>query len=284
MDYHKDRFEDYSIMVFKKDELIALLAANIFENKLYSHQGLTYGGIILRPNTSLIEIELIFELILRFLKKNGFEKLILKTFPGLYAIQRNEELDFILNKNKASIIHQNLIFAIDYNSKYKIYKSKLKRYRKFESGNFQIKVGIAEFEHFWNLLLEPRLNEKHNTKPVHSLNEIKGLHYAFPKKIVQYNLYQDEELLAGITIFKTKTAVKSQYGIASEKGEKVGALDMLFVHLINMFKGEKFQYFSMGRINDSAFKNGYNVGMLKQKQEFGCELHLQPVYELVLNG
>ena len=53
MDYHKDRFEDYSLLCFKKDRLIAILPANIVGSTLYSHQGLTYGGLVLQESTKL---------------------------------------------------------------------------------------------------------------------------------------------------------------------------------------------------------------------------------------
>ena len=46
MDYHSDRFIDYSLMVYKNDKVIALLPANRVDDTLYSHQGLTYGGLI----------------------------------------------------------------------------------------------------------------------------------------------------------------------------------------------------------------------------------------------
>lgn len=283
MDYHKDRFDDYSLMVYKADVLIALWPANISGSNLHSHQGLTYGGLILNSTTSLIDIELIFDSILLFLREKEIDKLILKSFLNLYASQPNEELEYIINKRGAKIIHQNLVLAINFQSDYTIYKSKLKRYRKLKSGKFQIKEGSTEFEPFWNNLLEPRLAEKYNTKPVHTLSEMLRLQKAFSNHIHQFNIYEDDELLAGITIFKTKMAVKSQYGMASAKGEKLGALDMLFVYLIKMFQTEGARYFSMGRINDDGFELGYNTGMLKQKQEFGCEIHLQPVYELELN-
>ena len=51
MDYHSDRFEDYSLLVFKEDKLFSLLPANLKENRLISHQGLTYGSFILQENT-----------------------------------------------------------------------------------------------------------------------------------------------------------------------------------------------------------------------------------------
>ena len=46
MDYHADRFEDYSLLFYNDDELVALLPASIHELELRSHGGLTYGGMI----------------------------------------------------------------------------------------------------------------------------------------------------------------------------------------------------------------------------------------------
>ena len=39
MEYHSDRFTDYSLLVYKDDLLYAVLPANIVGDKLYSHQG-----------------------------------------------------------------------------------------------------------------------------------------------------------------------------------------------------------------------------------------------------
>ena len=48
MEYHSDRFNDYSLMLYEGNKLCALLPGNIREQKLISHQGLTYGGFILK--------------------------------------------------------------------------------------------------------------------------------------------------------------------------------------------------------------------------------------------
>ena len=47
MEYHKDRFQDYSLMVFDENKLVAVLPANRVEVEVFSHQGLTYGGLVL---------------------------------------------------------------------------------------------------------------------------------------------------------------------------------------------------------------------------------------------
>ena len=47
MDYHADRFEDFSLMVYHKNLLYALLPANrMADGTLCSHGGLTYGGLL----------------------------------------------------------------------------------------------------------------------------------------------------------------------------------------------------------------------------------------------
>ena len=54
MDYHSDRFTDHSLLVYRQGKLYALLPANERDHTLYSHQGLTYAGLLtrLRPKTS----------------------------------------------------------------------------------------------------------------------------------------------------------------------------------------------------------------------------------------
>ena len=56
MDYHSDRFIDNSLLFRYKGKLIAVLPANREGDVLWSHQGLTYGGLVL----SIITIRQIF--------------------------------------------------------------------------------------------------------------------------------------------------------------------------------------------------------------------------------
>ena len=69
MEYHSDRFQDFSLLVLdEKENIKAILPANISANKVYSHQGLTYGGIVIDSKIKLekflsiyVEIFAIFE-------------------------------------------------------------------------------------------------------------------------------------------------------------------------------------------------------------------------------
>jgi hypothetical protein len=53
MDYHSDRFHDHSLMVFHNNKLYALLPANEDGDIFYSHQGLTYAGLLTTGHASL---------------------------------------------------------------------------------------------------------------------------------------------------------------------------------------------------------------------------------------
>ena len=44
MDYHSDRFNDYSLIALKNNRIIGALPANRENSTLFSHKGLTYGS------------------------------------------------------------------------------------------------------------------------------------------------------------------------------------------------------------------------------------------------
>ena len=47
IDYHNDRFVDFSVIIYSDNKIIALFPASISSpNRVVSHGGLTYGGVI----------------------------------------------------------------------------------------------------------------------------------------------------------------------------------------------------------------------------------------------
>ena len=69
MDYHAKIFNDFSLMFYnEKKKLIAVLPANIKEDKVYSHQGLTFGGLVVNPKATTELVYEVFLALLNFLK------------------------------------------------------------------------------------------------------------------------------------------------------------------------------------------------------------------------
>ena len=279
MEYHSDRFEDYSLLVFEDEKLISILPANRVENTVFSHQGLTYGGFVFENEVAISKIKSIILKVLSFLKENNFKTLKIKEIVSIYCSDSYKEINSFLIENNAEIVSKKMNLAIDFKSDFKVSKSKLKHFKRISLVGLEIKKE-DDLSTFWNEVLIPRLEQKFSSKPVHSIDEISNLKVKFSKNIHQYNVYLDDEILAGITIFKTKKIIKSQYGATTENGEKYRALDFLYINLINEFKDE-FDFFDMGTVDDDS-ELGYNIGLFNQKKELGCDVFEQNTYQIVI--
>ena len=278
MEYHQDRFEDFSLLVFKEEELIALLPANKVGNELFSHQGLTFGSLILLFDILEEDVFSALDTIKKYLQENNFVALTVKLIPEFYCKQTSGEVETYFLNNNAQVDQELMVFAIDYSKPLSIHKTKNKRFR---NNKYDFVIKESGFKTFWDLVLIPRLESRHNTKPVHNLDEINLLASRFPNYIKQYNIYLEDEILAGITLFENETVVKSQYGATTKKGEKARALDYLFLHLIFKYQNEGKKYFSMGTATENNAL-GYNPGLKKQKEELGSTLYFQKVLKLDL--
>ena len=280
MEYHKDRFEDFSLIILDGEKWVAVLPANCVGNQVFSHQGLTYGGLVYNENVKSETVEMILDCLLFFLKGNAIKSLNYHPIPSFYFPKGNTEMDFLLLKRGAILERKEMNLAINLASVLDISKSKMKQYRKSQKKGMQI-VEENQLEIFWDLVLEPRLLEKHQVKPVHSKEEILYLKSKFPENIKQYSVWFEDQIVAGITTFETETLVKSQYGATTTRGETLRALDFLFITLIEKYKNQGKLFFDMGTVKENNEK-GYNVGLLKQKEELGCSVYSQDFFKLNL--
>jgi len=127
MEYHSDRFNDFSLMFFdEKDKLIAILPANIKENILYSHQGVTFGGFIVDDRMKTETMLENFEWLKYFLKEQNIEKVVCKCIPYIYHIKPSEEDRCALFRNDAKLIGRDVTSTIYLENKLK-YQEQRKR-------------------------------------------------------------------------------------------------------------------------------------------------------------
>ena len=280
MEYHKDRFEDFSLMIFEDEKLIAVLPANRVGNIVYSHQGLTYGGLVYSSKLNGEKVETILDSLVFFFKENEVQSFFFKPIPLFYSSKGNAEMEFLMLKKGAFLDKKEMNLGINLAMPLTISKSKLKHFRKIEELDLEM-IEEQQLESFWELVLEPRLLEKYNAKPVHTLQEVTALKEKFPYNIKQFSVYYEDVIIAGITLFETETVVKSQYGATTKKGEELRALDFLFINLIQKYKSEGKLFFDMGIVNEDNEK-GYHAGLLKQKEELGCSIYSQDFYKMNL--
>ncbi len=277
MEYHKDRFEDYSLIVLDGEKWVAILPANVVGNEVFSHQGLTYGGLVYNEKVKLTAVIKIFKTILSFLTDSKIEKLQVKLLPSIYNQKPAEELNYALFLAKAQLLRRDSLSVVDLSKDNNLSKLRKRSIQKGLSNGFTIKE-VDDFEGFWNEILIPNLEKKHQTKPVHTLEEITKLKALFPKNIRQFNIYDKGEIIAGTTIFESEIVAHSQYISGKEDKNELGGLDLLFQHLISeIFKKKRF--FDFGISNENQGKK-LNNGLSYWKESFGASTIVHDFYEV----
>lgn len=278
MEYHNDRFEDFSLLVFEDAKLLAVLPANKVGAELHSHSGLTYGGIIVGKDLKLQVFLDVFKEICQFLKPT-FNKVFFKIIPSIYNTHFSDELLYALFLTDAKLIRRDTLSVIDNSLAENISQKRKYEIRKGEKHNLEVRQ-TNDFSVFWNQILIPTLEEKHQTKPVHSLEEIQKLHQFFPENIKQFEVYFEGKIVAGTTVFETDNVVHIQYIGSNELRGKLGSVDYLFDYLIKEYKTKK-KYFDFGTSNEQQGRV-LNEGLTYWKESFGAKPLVQDFYELDL--
>lgn len=266
MDYHADRFDDNSFMFYHKGKLKAVLPANVAGDTLYSHQGLTYGGLLLDKKATVEDVLECFDSLNSWLRENGISKVVYKALPWIYQQYPSEEDLYALTwKCKAQLISRNIASTIVIDNKLKFAESRKSGIRKALSLN--IEVGESnDVDGFWHVL-EDNLGNRYNAKPVHTANEMKLLMSRFPNNIRLYVAKMNGEIVGGILIYVTPQVVHTQYISASVEGKKHGALDLLFDYIINKVYAN-CRYFDFGKSTEQG--GAYlNEPLIFQKEGFG---------------
>lgn len=264
MEYHKDRFADYSLLFFLEDELVAILPATIKGASVFSHQGLTYGGLLVKLTVRFALYKQLFAHLIAFLKERSITDLFIKTIPSIYSESANDELMFLQQSYQCSIEH-NIGSVIYSNESLTISKSILRNANKAKRLGIEIKKS-NDFDFFWNELLVPRLNNKFGKKPIHSLEEIIKLKALFPNEIELIGAFLNNEMIAGTILFQNKKYTKSQYIAGNPSFNKLGGLDLLHLEIIHQLNKPYFDFGTSS--SDETFIE--KESLLAWKEQFGA--------------
>ena len=278
MEYHVDRFNDHSLMIYEGDNLIALFPANLKGNILYSHQGLTFGGFIVGDDIKILRMYNVFKYLLEFLRSQGVQELIYKAMPHIYHLRPSEDDLWSLVKLGGEIVKRDISSVIRLSDVIKFTKGRRGCIKKAKQEGIVVRES-DDLESFF-LMMEILLDEKYDAAPVHKLAEMQVLQSRFPDNIKLFAAYINETMLAGILIYETKTVAKTQYISSVELGRQLGAVDLIIDHLINHYQDSKL-FFDFGTSTESS-ELGFNESLMAQKESFGARSVAVDVYKLKL--
>lgn len=266
MDYHRDRFTDFSLMFYKGGRLYALLPAHVVGNVLYSHFGLTYGGLIMDYNVTITETCRLFEELDAYLASVGIREVYYRPIPWIYHLHPSEEdLYAIFWKCHAQLYVRNIGTTIFLQRHQRWRKDHRRLLRKAETNGVTV-VRDGSLEEFWGVLDE-NLKERFGAKPVHSLDEILLLKSRFPKNIIQYNAYKDGKIIGGLTVYLTQQVVHGQYSSTNSAGKEYGAMEAIYDRIM-YHDFPDYPYLDFGSSTEQNC-SVINEGLIAHKEGFG---------------
>lgn len=277
MDYHADRFVDASLLVRDEERnLLALFPANRVADRIVSHGGLTYGGLLYSPRLRQSDcIEVLSRVFLHY-RNAGAAALTYKAIPQAFQRQAGQEDLYALTSLGARLCRRDVSTVVDLQSEYRFAKGRIWAINKGRKAGVEVRRQSDPTR--FHALLSEVLNQ-HRATPVHSIKELCLLMDRFPREIQLFEATIGDDLMAGALLFDFGQTVHTQYLANSLGGRDLGALDFLIAELIKRWFSDR-RYFSFGI---STEDNGMvlNEGLIAYKEGFGGTSVCHDFYEMV---
>lgn len=277
MEYHSDRFEDHSLLARRKNDLVALLPANREDDTLVTHGGLTFGGFITDEKMKASKMLELFDALEEYAVEHDIAEVEYKAIPYIYHSVPASEDRYALYRAGADLVAREVTSAVDVQNRPEFQTNRQRGIDDAKEADLEVELS-NDFENYWNIL-KLNLAEKHNTGPVHTVEEIQLLHERFPENLKLFTSHgPDGEMLAGVVVYESDNCARAQYIANSDEGRDVGALDVVFDYLVNDYYAEK-RYFDFG-ISTEDRGDFLNEGLVFFKEGFGARAVVHDHYEL----
>ena len=279
MDYHAERFRDHSLMFFIGKRLHSILPAHEEGTSFCSHLGLTYGGLLMDQAVTTNEVVTLFSELNDYLRAQGFTQVIYRAIPWVYhRLPAEEDLYAMFWKCGARLKQRMAGTVIFMDGGLPWRKDHRRRLKDAHEAGIRVERNSCLAD-FWKIL-EENLKQRFDTSPVHTLQEMELLKSRFPDKIIQYNAYQGNEIVGGITFYVMNNVLHGQYSATNETGKRTGAMEAIYEQV--MFHDFKdIRYLDFGTSNEDGGRI-LNEGLIDHKEGYGGRTVMYDTYEWTL--
>ena len=195
MDYHQDRFADASWFVLLKERPIAVIPASRHGDEVVSHGGLTFGGLLSKPDLTTVRALAALEAVTTAWRGEGVQRLVYKPMPHPYHVAPAEEDLYALHVAGARLVARDVTAAVAPGPRPAYSDERRRAVRKSAARGLEVRESTS-IDEFWELLRET-LAERHGVQPVHSASEMRLLATRFPGRIRLFAASEAGEMIAG---------------------------------------------------------------------------------------
>ncbi len=276
LEYHADRFSDFSLLFFRDDHLVAVMPANRVDDMIVSHGGLTFGGIISDARMTTALMLEVFSALKNELRQSGVKKLVYKAIPHMYHLLPAEEDLYALFVNNAQLSRRDVSSAVVAGPRPPLARGRRKTLKHVKSLGLRVERS-DEFSKFM-AIAEASLQLRHGLRPVHTAEEMQLLARRFPENIKLFALNRSEEMLGGLIIYESNNVAHGQYRHATEQGMELGAFDCIMDVLVNeVYVKKPYVDFGTSMLDGGKI---LNAGLVQNKESYGARTIVYDIYEL----
>ena len=289
LNYHpKDRFQDHSILIEKKQNLFSVLPAAelIVDGKriLVSHPGSTVGSFVVPENLSIADAMSMSEALVTYVKENNFSGIRITLSPTLYQRRLSNYMDFSFFKQGFTYSKRDvtsILFLEDSLDKNlaKFKSSHLRAVRNAQEKGVNVRQS-NDFDSFYHIL-EQNLNIRHGVSPTHTLAELKNIHALFPDRVNLFAAFVKDVMVAGVVNFVVNDHVVLAFYISHDEAyQEFRAVNLLFYSIFDWAIQQGFRIYDFGTftVNEEP-----NMGLGRFKENFGASGIFRDTIELKLN-
>src|SRR5690606_36953700 len=144
--------------------------------------------------------------------------------PSFYHRSSTEWLSYVMFLLGAEIFRTDLSFAIPLPADFSLYsKGRKWGLNKAKRAVLSIRE-VQDFHPFWQEVLIPNLWERHGVSPVHCVEEIERLAINNIPYIRQFDVFEGDQLVAGMTVYDCSTTAHALKIAADLKATAPGGL------------------------------------------------------------
>ncbi len=279
MDYHNDRFSDYSLMFYVGNHLHSVLPAHAVGDFFCSHRGLTYGGLLMDEDVTTADVLILFEELNEYLRCQGFRKVLYRAIPWVYHRLPSEEDLYAMFWKCGARLQQRMsgtVVFMDEHLRWR--KDHRRRFKQAQTACLRVERD-ASLSEFWPVLND-NLQRKFQAQSVHSLEEITLLKSRFPEQIIQYNAYLGQQIVGGITFYVMGHVLHGQYSGTTDDGKRLGAMEAIY-NQVMYHDYTHMRYLDFGTSNEGGGLV-LNEGLIGHKEGYGGRTVCYDTYEWTL--
>ena len=272
----QNALDDASFLFLKKGKIIGLLPAILYSKNeqkiLHSHLRSTYGGFVVNADVGVAEAVEMVDLLLEEAKKLQINEIIVRNPFRIFNKDFSDETDYALWYRGFALKSREIEIAIDLRGNLEQIRAKYQNGAKYNIKKALkfVHTKISEnYEDFW-IMLTLNLQNKHKTKPVHSLENFMYLRQLVGQENIKlFTGWVEGQLACGVVVFLfEKVAIHAQYIASDEAYQHIRPLNAVLDYIIAWGHAQGYQYFNLGTANE-AQGSIINTGLFHFKEGFG---------------